>query len=72
MSVDISTYFEKYEWTAERADTNVWLSTFATDREEDFDLYVASANDWLHFAISPSAAPAFRSVRRCSTRRCWN
>ncbi|MEZ4634174.1 MAG: hypothetical protein R2856_04205 [Caldilineaceae bacterium] len=55
MSVDISTYFEKYEWTAERADTNVWLSTFATDREEDFDLYVASANDWLHFAISPFA-----------------
>jgi hypothetical protein len=55
MSVDISTFFEKYEWTSQHVDTNVWLSSFATERDEEFDLYVATADDWLHFAISPFA-----------------
>lgn len=55
MSVDIPAFFQMYEWTAQRVDANVWLSSFATDRDEDFDLYVASASDWLHFAISPFA-----------------
>lgn len=55
MNVDIATFFQKYEWTAQHVDTNVWLSSFATERDEDFDLYVAVADDWLHFAISPFA-----------------
>lgn len=55
MTQDILTFFDQYEWTAQQVDTNVWLSTFATQREEDFDLYVAAANDWVHFAISPFA-----------------
>ncbi|MBI1296992.1 hypothetical protein GC175_18725 [bacterium] len=55
MILDISTFFEKHEWTSQQVDTNVWLSSFATEREEDFDLYVAAADDWLHFAISPFA-----------------
>ena len=55
MSVDIATYFQQYEWTAQSVDDNVWLSSFSTERDEDFDLYVAAASDWVHFAISPFA-----------------
>lgn len=55
MSLDISTFFEKHEWTSQQVDADVWLSSFATERDEDFDLYVAAADDWLHFAISPFA-----------------
>ena len=55
MSLDIVSFFQKYEWTAQHVDANVWMSSFATDRDEDFDLYVAAADDWLHFAISPFA-----------------
>ena len=31
----------------------IWRSTFALESEEDFDLYVLAAEDWVHFAVSP-------------------
>ena len=31
----------------------VWRASFTTEREEEFDLYVLVAEDWVHFAVSP-------------------
>ncbi len=53
MSVDIPAFFEKYEWSAQQVDADVWAASFATAHEEDFDLYVATSTDWVHFAVSP-------------------
>lgn len=53
MSVDIPAFFERYEWSYTQVDEAIWLSSFASERDEDFDLYVAQREDWLHFAVSP-------------------
>ncbi|MBX3000513.1 MAG: hypothetical protein KF893_18480 [Caldilineaceae bacterium] len=53
MTVDIPAFFERYEWSYTPVDDAIWQSSFATDRDEDFDLYVAQREDWLHFAVSP-------------------
>lgn len=52
-SVPIADFFEQYEWTAEEVEGGVWRSTFTTEAEEDFDLYVMVADEWVHFAVSP-------------------
>lgn len=52
-SVPIGDFFEQYEWAAEEVESNVWRSTFTTEGEEDFDLYVMVADEWIHFAVSP-------------------
>jgi hypothetical protein len=49
----VASYFDRYEWAAEPVEANVWLSRFATDEGEEFDLYVLLADDWLHMAVSP-------------------
>lgn len=49
----VADFFEQYEWTAEEVEPGVWRSTFATEAEEDFDLYVMVAEEWIHFAVSP-------------------
>ncbi len=53
MTVDIAALFERYEWTCEAVDDEIWRASFSTDRDEDFDLYIASSDDWLHFAVTP-------------------
>jgi hypothetical protein len=53
MTVHIPTFFERYEWSCTQVDEAIWQSSFASDREEDFDLYVAQSEDWIHFAVSP-------------------
>jgi hypothetical protein len=53
MTVHIPTFFERYEWSCTQVDGAIWQSSFASDREEDFDLYVAQSEDWIHFAVSP-------------------
>jgi hypothetical protein len=53
MTVDIPPFFERYEWSYAQVDDAIWQSSFATDRDEDFDLYVAQREDWIHFAVSP-------------------
>jgi hypothetical protein len=35
----------------------MWRSAFATEQEEDFDLYVLVADDWVYFAVSPFLSP---------------
>ena len=52
-SIPIAEYFEQYEWTAEEIEADVWRTTFTTESEEDFDLYVMVAEEWVHFAVSP-------------------
>jgi hypothetical protein len=52
-SIPIGDYFEQYEWVAEEVEPDVWRSTFTTESEDDFDLYVMVAEEWIHFAVSP-------------------
>jgi hypothetical protein len=52
-SIAIAEFFEQYEWVAEEVEADVWRSTFTTESEEDFDLYVMVAEEWIHFAVSP-------------------
>lgn len=50
---DVGWLFEQNEWGCEVVEAGVWRTTFAIDSEEEFDLYVLLAEDWLHFAVSP-------------------
>jgi hypothetical protein len=52
-SPQIGEFFERYEWAAEEVEPNIWRSTFTTENEEEFDLYVMLADEWIHFAVSP-------------------
>lgn len=52
-SRDIGDFFEQYEWAAEEVEPDMWRSTFTTEAEEEFDLYVMVAEEWIHFAVSP-------------------
>ncbi len=54
-AIPVADYFEQYEWSADEIEPNVWRATFATESEEEFDLYVMLADEWLHFAVSPLA-----------------
>jgi hypothetical protein len=49
----IPSYFDRYGWAYEEIEPGVWRSTFASEAEEDFDLYVLVADEWVHFAVSP-------------------
>lgn len=51
--VTIAGFFEQYEWVAEEIERDVWRSAFTTESEDDFDVYVMLADEWIHFAISP-------------------
>jgi hypothetical protein len=52
-SIPIGDFFEQYEWAAEELEPDVWRSSFTTESEEDFDLYVMVGEEWIHFAVSP-------------------
>jgi hypothetical protein len=52
----IGAYFTRHDWTAEEVEPGIWRSSFATEAEEDFDLYVLVADDWAHFVVSPFLA----------------
>ena len=53
MSPPISAFFERHEWSYEELDAEIWRTTFSSEEDEDFDLYVALSDDWMHFAVSP-------------------
>ncbi len=53
--ISIDEFFEQYEWVAEEVEPGVWRSTFTTEREEEFDIYVMTGDEWVHFAVSPLA-----------------
>ena len=54
-SIAIADFFEQYEWAAGEVEPGIWRSTFTTEAEEEFDLYVMVSDEWLHFAVSPLA-----------------
>jgi hypothetical protein len=53
MATEIPAFFERYEWSYEVVDEEVWRTSFGTEREEDFDIYIARSAEWIHFAVSP-------------------
>jgi hypothetical protein len=55
-TLNIANYFQRYAWTYEEVDEDFWRSTFSTEREADFDLYVMPGEEWVHFAVSPFCA----------------
>ncbi len=46
-------FFERYEWSCEEVEPGIWRAAFADERDEEYDLFVAQTDDWLHFAVSP-------------------
>ena len=54
---DIGTLFERLGWAYEELEPGMWRSAFSTEQEEDFDLYVLVAEDWVYFAVSPFLPP---------------
>lgn len=52
-NIPVADYFEQYEWGAEEIEPGVWRSTFTTEGDDEFDLYVMLAEEWIHFAVSP-------------------
>ena len=53
MAVNIPELFDRYEWGYETVEAGIWRSSFADEQDEEFDLYVAAGEEWLHFAVSP-------------------
>jgi hypothetical protein len=51
--VDVPALFDRYEWGYETVEAGIWRSNFADEQDEEFDLYVAAGEDWLHFAVTP-------------------
>lgn len=51
--MNVPEFFDRYEWNAEEVEPGIWRASFADEREEEFDLFVALSDDWLHFAVSP-------------------
>ncbi len=53
MTINIPTYFKRYAWTCQQVDAQIWFSTFSSEFEDEFDLYVSLGDEWMHFAVSP-------------------
>ena len=51
--MDIPEFFDRYEWGFETVEEGIWRSAFADEQDDEFDLYVAVGEDWLHFAVTP-------------------
>ena len=49
----IGDFFERYEWATAELEPGIWRSSFATARDDEFDLYVMVGEEWVHFAVSP-------------------
>jgi hypothetical protein len=53
MPLNLGDYFDSHDWAASEPEPGLWHARFATEWEEDFDLYATVAEDWVHFAVSP-------------------
>lgn len=51
--LDIGYLFERAGWAYTTPEAGLWQSTFFTEREEEYDLYVMVVEDWVHFAVTP-------------------
>jgi len=55
--LDIARHFDHHGWSYESPEPGLWRSTFFTESEEEFDLYVMVVDDWVHFAVTPFLPP---------------
>lgn len=55
--LDIGKLFERAGWTCTMPDAGLWQSSFFSEREEEYDLYVMVVDDWVHFAVTPLLPP---------------
>ncbi len=55
--MDIPEFFDRYEWGFETVEEGIWRSAFADEQDDEFDLFVAEGEDWLHFAVTPLTPP---------------
>ncbi len=55
---DIGVFFHRFGWAYTAPEPNLWHSTFFTESEEEFDLYVMVVEDWAHFSVTPFLPPA--------------
>ena len=51
--MNIPEFFDRYEWSCEEVEPGIWRAAFADERDEEYDLFVALSDEWLHFAVSP-------------------
>lgn len=56
--IDLLALFSAIGWEAEEPESGICRAVFATEREEDYDLYVMVGEEWVHFAVSPLVRPA--------------
>ena len=54
---DISNLFDRAGWAYTMPEVGLWQSSFFTEREEEYDLYVMAVEDWVHFAVTPFLPP---------------
>jgi hypothetical protein len=54
---DIGKLFDRAGWACTMVEAGLWQSSFFTDREEEYDLYVMVVDDWVHFAVTPLLPP---------------
>lgn len=54
---DIDKLFERAGWVCTMVEAGLWQSSFFTDSEEEYDLYVMEVDDWVHFAVTPLLPP---------------
>lgn len=66
-AINLAAYFRRYAWAAEEIEPDLWRTTFFTDQEVEFDLYVMLGEDWVHFAVSPFTP---RPEPACQPRLC--
>lgn len=55
--LDISNLFDRTGWACTTPEVGLWQSSFFTEREEEYDLYVMVVEDWVHFAVTPFLPP---------------
>ncbi len=54
---DIAALFDRAGWVCTQPEAALWQSSFFTESEEEFDLYVMVVEDWVHFAVTPFLPP---------------
>ena len=55
--LDIDSLFDCAGWACTTPEVGLWQSSFFTEREEEYDLYVMVVDDWVHFAVTPFLPP---------------
>ncbi|MBK8045969.1 MAG: YbjN domain-containing protein [Anaerolineales bacterium] len=51
--VNLAAWFKRYEWGYVEVEGGVFRATFATETDDEFDLFVFVEDDWVHLAVSP-------------------